>query len=134
MKYIDNQLLIRKDFKNFNSLIIEIEDITASTEEFLRKGNFGFCLIHDEKEFVSWCLSFLHDNSCEAWVQTVEEHQKKGFATLTVTAFVDYCENNNIAIGWHSNLTNQGSIKLAEKVGFERISVEYSWVFGDHEA
>jgi len=134
MKFIDNQLLRNKTFKNLNSLIIEIKDIAGSTEEFLRKGNFGYCLLSSELEILSWCLSFVHGHSCEAWVQTIETHQKKGFATLTVASFVDYCQNNNLTIGWHSTKANQGSIRLAEKLGFERTSEEYFWVFGDHEA
>ncbi|MFX0173310.1 MAG: GNAT family N-acetyltransferase [Candidatus Hodarchaeota archaeon] len=133
MEVINDHFLRKKNLKNFNSLIIEIEDIAGSIEEFLRRRNFGYCLIYKKTEIVCWCISFLHGFNCEAWVQTVEKYQKKGFATFTVAAFVEYYQNHNIAIGWHSNLDNQGSIKLAEKVGFERTSKEYSWVFGDHQ-
>ena len=70
MKFIDNQLLRNKTFKNLNSLIIEIKDIAGSTEEFLRKGNFGYCLLSSELEILSWCLSFVHGHSCEALYYT----------------------------------------------------------------
>ena len=132
MEFIGKQLLGKSNLKNFNLLMDEVRDIAGSIEEFLSKGNFGYCLIHDEKEIVSWCLSFLYGSSCEVWVQTVAKHRKRGFATLTVAAFVEYCQNKNITIGWHSNQDNPASIKLAEKIGFERTIKEYSWVFGDY--
>ena len=132
MVFVDKQLLRKSNLKNFNLLMEEVSDIAGSVEEFLRKGNFGYCLIFDEKEIVSWCLSFLYGSSCEVWVQTVKKHRKQNYATLSVAAFVEYCQNNNITIGWHSNLDNLASIKLAEKIGFEKTSKEYSWVFGDY--
>ena len=133
MEFVDKQLLGKSNLKNFSLLMNEVKDIAGSAKEFLSKGNFGFCMILDEKEIVSWCLSFLFSSSCEVWVQTVTEHRKKGFATLTVAAFVEYCQNNKITIGWHSNQDNLASIKLAEKIGFERTTREYSWVFGNYE-
>ncbi|MFX1518193.1 MAG: GNAT family N-acetyltransferase [Promethearchaeota archaeon] len=132
IEFVDKQLFGKSSLKNFSYLMDEVRDIVGSVEEFLSNGNFGYCLIRDEKKIVSWCLSFLYGSLCEVWVQTVTEHRKKGFATLTVATFVEYCQNNDITIGWHSNQDNQASIKLAEKIGFERTTKEYSWVFGDY--
>ncbi|MFX0091894.1 MAG: GNAT family N-acetyltransferase [Candidatus Hodarchaeota archaeon] len=129
MKFVDKKFL-ETNLENSNPFNDEINDISGSKVEFIRKGNFGFALVYKDNQLTSWCLSFLHGSSCEIWVQTIEEYQQKGFGTLTTAAFVDYCVSNNIKMGWHSNKENIGSTKLAERVGFEKTTDEYSWVYG----
>ncbi|MFX0064828.1 MAG: GNAT family N-acetyltransferase [Candidatus Hermodarchaeota archaeon] len=127
---INEKLLENTNLENIYALIGEIEDIIGSIEEFLRREFIGFCLVHETKELVSWCIAFFHASSCEITIQTVEKYQRRGFGTLTTAAFVEYCLSKNISMGWHTNQDNIGSIKLAEKIGFERSNHDYSWVFG----
>lgn len=132
MHRVDKKILEQTNLENINELIGEIEDIIGSIEEFISRGFIGFCLVHEAKKLVSWCIAFFHVSSCEITIQTVEEYRKRGFGTLTTAAFVEYCLSKNISMGWHSNQDNIGSIKLAEKIGFERSNHEYSWVFGNY--
>ncbi len=126
----DEDFLKRNDLENFDPFLGEVHDISGSKEDFVKRGNFGSCLVYDDRELVSWCLSFFHGGSCELWIQTVEKYQKQGYATLTAAAFVDFCLDNNIRMGWHSNQNNIASIRLAQKVGFDVVLNNYSWVYG----
>lgn len=132
MEYVDENLLQRANLGNMDVLMDEIKDIIASVDEFIKRKFAGYCLVYKDKEIASWCLSFMHGSSCEFTVQTVEECQQRGFGTLTTTALIDYCLSHNVtSMGWHCSQKNVASIKLAEKVGFERTENNYSWIYGD---
>ncbi|MFX0210747.1 MAG: hypothetical protein ACFFDT_32510 [Candidatus Hodarchaeota archaeon] len=71
----------RTNLGNFSTFVDEIHDISGTSKEFVKKGNFGYCLINDDQELVNWCLSFSHGISCELWIQTAEKYRKQGYAT-----------------------------------------------------
>ena len=131
MEFVDKNLLNR-NLENIDILCEEINDIIISVDEFIRKKFFGYCLVYKDKKIVSWSLSFMYGSSHEFTVQTVEEYQQRGFGKLTTAALIDYCLFHNAAsIGWHCGQENVPSIKLAEKIGFERTDHDYSWLYGD---
>lgn len=132
MERVDENLLKRTNLENIDTLTSEIRDIIASVDEFVKRGFVGYCLIYKDKEVASWCLSFMYGSSCEFTVQTVKKYQQRGFGTLVTDALIDYCLSSNFtSIGWHCNQGNIPSMKLAEKVGFERTDHDYSWIYGD---
>lgn len=129
---VDENLLKRRDLENIDVLIHEIGDLIASVDEFVRRKFVGYSLVYRDKEVASWCLSFMYGSSCEFTVQTVEKYRKRGFGTLTTAALIDYCLSSNFtSIGWHCGQENIPSMKLAEKVGFERTDHDYSWIYGN---
>ena len=131
LKRVDENLL-KSNLDNIETLIDEIKDITASVDEFIRRGFEGYCLVYRDKVAASWCLSFMYGSSCEFTVQTVEEYQQRGFGTITTAALIDSClSSNRGSIGWHCGRENVPSMKLAEKVGFERTDHNYSWIYGN---
>lgn len=116
---IDAELLRKPD-------LIVPEDVTASMKEnwgsqssFLEKG-IGFCTLHNNK-IVSWSLTdCVANNACEIGIQTDEEYQRQGLATLTVSAITDYCLSNGFEhVDWQCSEYNLPSIKTAEKAGFK---------------
>jgi RimJ/RimL family protein N-acetyltransferase len=99
----------------------------GSIPNFMKKG-FGFATIHD-KQIVSWSIAdCASGNACEIGIHTQEDHRRQGLATLTAAAAVDYALSNGFTqVGWHCDEYNQGSIGVAEKVGFklERKYIQY---------
>jgi GNAT superfamily N-acetyltransferase len=124
--------LLKSNLDNIDTLIVGIKDIIASVDEFIRRRFEGYCLVYRDKAAVGWCLSFRYGSSCEFTVQTAEEYQQRGFGTITTAALIDSClSSNHGSIGWHCGQENVPSMKLAEKVGFERTDHDYSWMYGN---
>lgn len=117
---IDNKLMEKPGLKIPDHVLYWMKTNWGSIEYFLRKG-FGFCMLHNDK-MVSWCIAdCVSGNQCEVGIHTAEEYRKRGLATLTVAATVDYCLSNGFtSVGWHCSDDNIGSWKTAEKVGFEK--------------
>lgn len=127
---IDGNLL-ESTLKNVEYVTGEIESMWNSVSDFLKKG-FGFCLVCGN-EIVSWCTGeYFSKGRCGIGIETAEEYEGRGFATLTAAAFVDYCVSKNIAPHWDSWKDNIPSIKVAEKVGFEKV-MEYTIYFGSFD-
>lgn len=99
----------------------------GSISNFMKKG-FGFCAINS-KQIVSWSIAdCISGKASEIGIRTQEDHRRQGLATLTTEAAVDYALSNGFTkVGWHCDEYNQGSIGVAEKVGFrlERKYIQY---------
>jgi RimJ/RimL family protein N-acetyltransferase len=99
----------------------------GTISNFMKNG-FGFCTLHD-KQVVSWSIADCKSgNACEIGIHTHEDYRRQGLATLTAAAAVDYALSNGFTqVGWHCDEYNQGSIGVAEKVGFklERKYIQY---------
>lgn len=98
----------------------------GSQEAFMEHG-FGFSMMH-QNQLVSWSLAdCVSGNHCEIGIQTLPEYRRQGLATHTAAATVDYALQHGFTqIGWHTSEDNIGSIKVAEKVGFQK-SIDYIW-------
>jgi RimJ/RimL family protein N-acetyltransferase len=99
--------------------IHKMEENWGSIEGFLRRG-IGFCTLHGD-EAVCWCIADCAcGDACEVGIRTRLDYRRRGLATLTVAATVDYCLSHGFSsVGWHCWEGNVGSIGVAEKVGFE---------------
>jgi GNAT superfamily N-acetyltransferase len=126
---VDDKFLSRTRLKNIDKVTSEIKKMWGSIDNFIMNG-FGFCLLQGET-IACWCLSeFNSGKRCEIGIETDEEHRKRGYATLTASAFLDHCVSNNISPGWHCWESNLSSIRLAEKIGFEnplKYPVYFDW-------
>jgi RimJ/RimL family protein N-acetyltransferase len=133
---VDEALLSRTQLKNMDHVTGWVMGNWQSVENFMEKG-FGFCLLHNDT-IVSWCIAdYAAGNdtempiSAEIGIHTDEDYQKRGFATLTVAATVDYCLTHGFKnIGWHCWSSNEASVATAMKVGFEQIiehPVYHAW-------
>jgi len=105
----------------------------GSVRDFLQKG-LGFCMLHDKK-VVSWSIAdCVSGDACEIGIHTHPDYRRRGLATLTAAATVDYCLSSGFtAVGWHCDEYNLGSIGVAEKVGFEleRKYIQYFCIYNE---
>jgi GNAT superfamily N-acetyltransferase len=119
---VDSDFLKMNHLKDFDVVDKWVKGCYLSTEDYLSRG-FGFSIIHDEEEVASTCMCnyISRDRKrCEIGIITAEEHRKRGLAKNLVSYIVSHCLKLDIQrIDWQSRLSNIGSIKTAEAVGFE---------------
>lgn len=112
-KFLGNNHLV-----NFGTVDFCISVVWQSAERYLQDG-IGFCLVENDS-IASWCTTdYVIDNNCELYIETFEGYKKKGFASLVVSAVIEESLQRNYTVHWHCWETNIGSVKTAEKVGFE---------------
>ena len=92
-----------------------------SKEDFLRNG-IGFSLFYNSELASTAYASFIHDDKLELGIETVEKFRKMGLAEIVCCTLIDYCIENNYEPVWACRFENTGSLKLAEKIGFEIIA------------
>jgi len=86
-----------------------------SLDEFLRRG-VGFGIQH-EGRFVSGCSSFaISSRSLEFEIQTHPDYRRRGLATATAAAMIEYCLDAGLEPCWDAH--NEQSAGLATKLGF----------------
>lgn len=105
---------------NFADVTAEIESCWPSMADF-RSVGFGFCA-HDGELIVCWCTAeYVSDGRCGIGIETVSAYRGLGVATLTASAFVEYCAAGGIRPHWDSWSGNAPSVAVAEKVGFRKV-------------
>jgi RimJ/RimL family protein N-acetyltransferase len=87
--------------------------------------DYGFAVLrHGEApEVVSWVtVDAVIDGLGDAGLFTVEAYRQRGLATVATAAAVEYGLSHGLsAINWTCMAGNAGSIRIAEKLGFERL-------------
>jgi RimJ/RimL family protein N-acetyltransferase len=130
---VDQTLLEQSHLEDLAELKHELCSERPSVEDFLGKS-FGFCLVRDNQQIISWCLSEYNSASrCEVGIETQPDYQRRGFATITASALVEHAFRNGITqVGWHCYSSNLPSGAAARKVGFQltRQNTEY-WAVTD---
>ncbi len=130
---INRKLLEKLDLDIPRHITSWMKSNWGSIEGYMRKG-FGFCMLHGNK-VVSWCVAdCASGDMCEIGIHTRLEYRRRGLATLTAAATVDFCLSQGFrSVGWHCNEDNLGSIGVAEKVGFEleRRYFHYYYMFNE---
>lgn len=87
-------------------------------EHFLAEG-IGYSLLC-EGEIVSTAFSAFHnEHQLEIGIETSEAFRGKGYAYSVSSALIDYCLNHRLEPVWACRLDNEGSYKLARRLGFE---------------
>lgn len=115
---VSKEFLEKDHLANFGTVDYCISTVWQSAERYLRDG-IGFCLV-DNDSIASWCTTdYVIDNNCELYIETFEGYKKKGYASLVASAVIEECIRRNYITHWHCWETNIGSVKTAEKVGFE---------------
>ena len=89
----------------------------ASVGKFLQHG-LGFALLHGD-EIASVCYSvFASRTHFEIDVHTEEKYQRRGFAKLAASAFIEECLKRGRQPNWECFWENEPSAALAGKLGF----------------
>jgi RimJ/RimL family protein N-acetyltransferase len=123
---IDANLLEVGRFENSQYVRSEIEWMWPSLERFLEKG-FGTAAVNDGS-IICWCTAeYVSRSKCGIGIEVIDEFQNKGIATATASHFLEHCLNQNIVAHWECDKENIGSVRVAEKVGFEKIEETVFW-------
>ena len=123
---IDADFLEEGRFENSQDVKSEIEWMWPSLGRFLEKG-FGIIAVLDAS-IVCWCTAeYVSEKKCGIGIEVVDEFQNKGIATATAAHFLEHCMNRNIFAHWECDKDNIGSVRVAEKVGFEKIEETVFW-------
>jgi RimJ/RimL family protein N-acetyltransferase len=117
---VDRRFLQQKHLVNFDEVYNWVVNTWRCTEDFFGRG-FGFCLVKENEEIVSWGIAdWATEDQAEMGIGTSKEYRRQGFATTVTSAAADFCLTNDIRLGWHCSEHNNASWKTAEKVGFIR--------------
>ena len=123
---IDADFLEEGRFENIQDVKSEIEWMWPSLERFLEKG-FGTAAVLDAS-IICWCMAeYVSKSKCGMGIEVIDEFQNKGIATATAAHVLEHCLNQNIVAHWECDKDNIGSVRVAEKVGFEKIEETVFW-------
>lgn len=123
---IDAGLLGREHLRNLQYVRNEVEWMWPSLERFYEQG-FGIAALVGGK-VVCWCTAeYVSRDKCGVGIETVRGFERKGIATFAAARFVGYCMRHNITPHWECAGENIGSVRVAEKGGFERVQEATFW-------
>ncbi len=96
-----------------------LNEFWYSTDDFLEKG-LGYGVVKGNS-IISACLSCcVNDQDHEISVETYsDEEMNKGFATSASAAYLEHCLANGLTPHWSALETNEESLHLGAKLGFE---------------
>jgi RimJ/RimL family protein N-acetyltransferase len=126
---IDDRVTEVGALANATEVVAEIESCWKSLADFRGHG-FGF-IAHDRQAIVCWCTAeFVSDGKCGIGIATIPAYRGRGYATLTASAFMEYCAERAMTPHWDAWTNNRPSVAVAEKAGFQRIET-YGIYVGD---
>lgn len=119
---MDSKLFSSSDLKYVPDLQEEVESDWGSLEKFLTAG-YGYCVIdEDANSLASWAVIGNIARSCaELGIDTMEEYSRKGLATYVASQMISLSYRKHLTPHWYCFQNNTASVKLAEKVGFQKI-------------
>ncbi|GGH23542.1 GNAT family N-acetyltransferase [Paenibacillus segetis] len=94
-------------------------------DQFLTIG-VGYCLLSGGEIASTAFSAFRNEHQLEIGIETVEAYRGKGYAFVVCSALIEYCLGNQLEPVWACRLENEGSYKLAQRLGFEpTITIPY---------
>ncbi|HPF54653.1 MAG TPA: GNAT family N-acetyltransferase [Clostridia bacterium] len=118
LESVNLEELKQKKYKNANEILDWIEN-WKDYEIFLKYGVGSY--IRNEDTIVSWSISdCAHNDKIAIGIHTDDGYRRKGFAKTVVNEVIRLCELKGYKhIEWLCVDFNQGSIAVAEKMGFK---------------
>lgn len=86
---------------------------------FLSRG-IGFSILNAGEPVSTAFSAFVLDDKLEIGIETSDSQRGKGLAFYTCSALIDFCIENDLEPIWACRLENTGSVRLAERLGFEQ--------------
>ena len=124
---IDHEILDNDKIINIKEIKRCIKACWNSLEDYFENG-VGYLLLTDDT-VVSWCSTdYVVSNTCDLYVETFDGYREKGFGTIVASASVKECLYRNYEVDWHCWQYNTGSIRLAEKIGFSRKTIQRVYI------
>lgn len=116
----DGDVLVNTDdlhFEQMSGSVIPLK-FWDSAMAFKQNGK-GFTLLHNGEIASTAYSAFVHEDTLEIGIETVEKYRGFGFAELTCCKLIDYCIEMDLIPVWSCRFENTASYKLAQKLGFE---------------
>jgi RimJ/RimL family protein N-acetyltransferase len=124
---ITHDLLAQSDLAGSGDVRAEIRWMWPSEDRFFTDG-FGTLAITD-RQIICWCTSeYVSPRLCGIGIATLPPYERHGVATATATRFVQEAQRRGLTVCWECGRENQGSVRVAEKVGFVRWAEEQYWI------
>jgi hypothetical protein len=98
-----------------------IMDFWITKEKFLNNG-FGYYIEHEKKIIGLIISAGIYDDEVEIDIIVDIHYQKQGLGKLLSKIFIKDCLKRNIIPKWDCYKYNDGSVKLAESLGFKVIN------------
>ena len=118
---IDKEMLERIDFRNLDDVVDELRWMWPSLGIYFEKGFGKVAVVEDE--IVCWCTAeYVSEGMCGIGIETLDKYRQKGIGTKTATEFVRYCLSRDMTPYWECDASNEASVRLAEKLGFDKLS------------
>ncbi|WP_410514949.1 GNAT family N-acetyltransferase [Paenibacillus sp. BR2-3] len=86
-------------------------------DQFLTDG-IAYSLLENGEIASTAFSAFRNEHQLEIGIETSEAYRGKGYAYSVCSALIDYCLNNQLEPVWACRLENEGSYKLAQRLGF----------------
>ncbi len=123
---IDAEFLADDRRQNVGHIRAEVEWMWSSPARFAARGFGAAAVIADS--IVCWCTAeYMSEHACGIGIETIPSYQNQGIATITAGHFVQECVRRSIIPHWECDSHNLGSIRVAEKVGFDLIEETTVW-------
>lgn len=123
---INADLLANNQLAEREALIDEICGMWGNINNFLQHG-FGSVAITNNT-IASFCTAeFLGHTRCGIGIATHPQYQNQGFATATASHMIQQALARNLIPHWECRTSNQASVRLAEKLGFQLIKQSHYW-------
>ncbi|UQZ32290.1 GNAT family N-acetyltransferase [Paenibacillus sp. PK3_47] len=87
---------------------------------FAEKG-VGFTLLQDGTDAATAFAAYITKHQLEIGIETFEGYRGRGYALLAASRLIGYCLDQGLEPVWACRLENQGSYRLAQKLGFEPV-------------
>lgn len=123
---IDRALLDSTSLANAEHIRAEIQWMWPSEERFCQHG-FGWAAAA-ERQLICWCTAEYQSAArCGIGIATLPAFERRGIATATAGRFVREALQRGLAPYWECRADNIGSVRVAEKLGFELLAQERYW-------
>lgn len=124
---ITRDTLVSGELAYSDYVLSEIRSKWPSEERFDEYG-FGIVAVL-EGEIIGWCTAeYVSARRCGIGIETAPRFEGRGVATATAARFIQEAQQRGITACWECDVTNRGSVRVAEKTGFVRESEEIYWI------
>jgi RimJ/RimL family protein N-acetyltransferase len=123
---LDDALLERDDLANIQRVREEIRWMWPSEERFRQRG-FGYAAAVDDA-VICWCTAeYMSRRACGVGIEAGRGYRNRGVGTATAARFVQEALRRGITPHWECDAENGASVRVAEKVGFEKVEEATFW-------
>lgn len=103
-------------------LFLQLEGVSPrhfwkDANQFAQSGT-GFTLMDNGTAASTAFAAFIEGGQLEIGIESHEAFRGKGYAFLVCAALIDYCLEQGLEPVWACRKENEGSYRLAQKLGF----------------